>query len=135
MEARVKDDLHAPVDLGPRYGPTLDLGGNDGVHPRLEGLAGEVPPRHGQIPTNEPGDGGNGVGCGGLVQAGLLPQESLQYLGWGAGASCPSRRRRRRMRITMLMLRRPLAAATATATAVRMLVRMWMLLLLLLLGM
>ena len=50
----------------------------------LEGLAGEVPPRHGEVPPDEPGDGGNGVGGGGLVQAGLLPEEGFEDLGRGA---------------------------------------------------
>jgi len=86
VEARVEDDLHAAVDLGPCDCPRDDLGVDDFVNAGLEGLAGEVSSGHGEVPPDEPGDGGNGVGGGGLVQAGLLPEEGFEDLGRGAGS-------------------------------------------------
>ena len=47
MEARVEDDLHAAIDLGPGDGTSVDLGIDDVVHAGLEGLAREVSPGHG----------------------------------------------------------------------------------------
>jgi hypothetical protein len=47
VEARVEDDLHAAVDLGPGDGPGGDLGVDDVVNASLEGLASEVSPGHG----------------------------------------------------------------------------------------
>lgn len=85
MEARIEDDLHAAIHLGPGNGLGNDLAGHDGVDPGLQGLAGEVPPGQRQVAPNKPGGSRNGVRCGGLVQAGLLPEQGFEHLGRGAG--------------------------------------------------
>mmetsp|Transcript_17679 Transcript_17679/g.50067 ORF Transcript_17679/g.50067 Transcript_17679/m.50067 type:complete len:333 (+) Transcript_17679:1609-2607(+) len=80
VEARVEDDLHAPIHLGTRDRSVVDLRSHAGVDTGLQLLPAEVAVLHGKLPSDQPRDERHGPRSVGLVQTRLLPQQRFEDL-------------------------------------------------------